>query len=81
MIYVTLKYAFHFPIPGYCPAEENGAPMMVLELMKYGDLQSFLQSNKYESIYVPQNNRMHVYVHQYYASTYMYISTFCVYVL
>ena len=32
---------------GYCPPEGDGAPMMVLELMKYGDLQSFLQANMY----------------------------------
>jgi hypothetical protein len=38
---------------GYCPAESDGAPMMVLELMKYGDLQSFLQSNKPEPNTVP----------------------------
>lgn len=35
---------------GYCPPEEDGAPMMVLELMKYGDLQSFLQGNKWAFI-------------------------------
>ena len=36
---------------GYCPPEGDGAPMMVLELMKYGDLQSFLQGNMYVSPY------------------------------
>ena len=39
-----------FPIPfspsGVCPAAEDAAPMMILELMPYGDLQSFLEANR-----------------------------------
>ena len=76
-IYVPSKYAFRFLIPGYCPAEENGAPMMVLELMKYGDLQSFLQSNKYE-IFVYFTEPQSAYVCTSVICKYMYISTFYV---
>lgn len=32
---------------GYCSASDDAAPMMILELMQYGDLESFLLSNRY----------------------------------
>ena len=31
---------------GHCEATSDGAPMMILELMQYGDLKWFLQSNR-----------------------------------
>ena len=31
---------------GSCDAISDGAPMMILELMQYGDLKWFLKSNK-----------------------------------
>ena len=31
---------------GSCEAISDGAPMMILELMQYGDLKWFLKSNK-----------------------------------
>lgn len=34
---------------GVCPAAEDAAPMMILELMPYGDLQSFLEANRPEA--------------------------------
>ena len=31
---------------GHCEATGDGAPMMILELMQYGDLKYFLKTNR-----------------------------------
>ena len=31
---------------GHCEATGDGAPMMILELMQYGDLKCFLKTNR-----------------------------------
>ena len=40
---------------GHCEATSDGAPLMILELMQYGDLKWFLAENRYK-INVTDNN-------------------------
>ena len=36
----------HHDLLGHCEATSDGAPMMILELMQYGDLKWFLKANR-----------------------------------
>ena len=42
----TTPFPLILLVPGVCPVEEDAAPMMILELMPYGDLHFFLQANR-----------------------------------
>ena len=37
----------HHNLLGHCEATSDGAPMMILELMQYGDLKWFLKANRH----------------------------------
>ena len=51
VIVVVLNLLFIVDIPccpGICSEVEDGAPMIILELMEFGDLKNFLIDHKYD---------------------------------
>ena len=45
-VYVHMTVTTCYICIGHCEATSDGAPMMILELMQYGDLKSFLKTNR-----------------------------------
>ena len=49
LLYIHIAIAIYTPVcdyVGHCEATSDGAPMMILELMQYGDLKCFLKANR-----------------------------------
>ena len=45
-LFMYVQYVLVLSCSGTCGEVEDGAPMMILELMPYGDLKSFLSKQK-----------------------------------
>ena len=51
IVVLNLHSTVDIPVcPGICSEVEDGAPMIILELMEFGDLKNFLIDNKYEIV-------------------------------
>lgn len=61
-ILCIIQILLHDTIIGVCTndVDQNSAPLMILEYMPYGDLQSFLQTYKYICTVVDGNSLHHI---------------------